>query len=641
MTQAEDRRAAMIQAGLNLIQQSLSIFDRDLRLVVWNRRYQEMFDLPDTLAAAGVSFEETIRYLVRRGEYGPVEDVEAAVRIRVEAARAFMPHYMERRRANGRWISVEGAPLPQGGWVTVYTDITEVKLQEILLRSRSEELSGELVAHAERLSQANRSLAASNIALEEAKRELTEMEARIRLTTEMMPAHIAHVDRDLSYTYTNRRASAVIPGAQSDIIGMTGREALGEAVFAKIEPSLRQALEGSASVFEFTEDNSGHRIRSAFTPDRGADGRINGVYILSTDVTEETQARVALAQTRKREMAAQLTSGLAHDFANLLTIILGLQSRLERADLPRGARDLVASTVAAARRGGALLDRIASISGKRALRPVPVVLRSFLADLRAMAGPVLPDPITLDISLAGLEAPVLLDAGALQDSLLNLILNAKDAIGPGQAGRISLRVRNVAETWIEFTVTDTGPGFSPEALEHALDPFFTTKGGAGSGLGLSMVYDQTTLSGGVVQLANAPDGGARVVLRLPHRRVMDAPSPLLVLLVEDNDDIRETVRGMLRDLGHKVIEATSGAEALELADLPGIDLVLSDIRLPGVPDGVDLAMTLTGRERRTPRVVLMSSLPPRDPRRAASPVPVLTKPFDATTLEDFLAMVRP
>ena len=86
MTQAEDRRAAMIQAGLNLIQQSLSIFDRDLRLVVWNRRYQEMFDLPDTLAAAGVPFEETIRYLVRRGEYGPVEDVEAAVRIRVEAA---------------------------------------------------------------------------------------------------------------------------------------------------------------------------------------------------------------------------------------------------------------------------------------------------------------------------------------------------------------------------------------------------------------------------------------------------------------------------------------------------------------------------------------------------------------------------
>jgi chromosome segregation ATPase len=129
------------------------------------------------------------------------------VRTRVEAARAFQPHYMERQRANGRWISVEGAPLPQGGWVTVYTDITEIKLQEQLLRARSEELSGQLFAHAERLSLANRELAATNAALAEAKRELTEIEARTRLTTEMMPAHIAHVNRDLVYTYSNRRLS--------------------------------------------------------------------------------------------------------------------------------------------------------------------------------------------------------------------------------------------------------------------------------------------------------------------------------------------------------------------------------------------------------------------------------------------------
>ena len=104
---------------------------------------------------------------------------------------------MERTRANGRTISVEGSPLQQGGWVTVYTDITEIKAQEALLRGRSEELSEELLAHAERLAQTNRQLAATNAALEEAKRELTEMEARTRLVTEMMPAHIAHVGQDL------------------------------------------------------------------------------------------------------------------------------------------------------------------------------------------------------------------------------------------------------------------------------------------------------------------------------------------------------------------------------------------------------------------------------------------------------------
>ena len=149
-------RASLTAAGLNLIQQALSIFDSDLRLALCNRRYQDMFGLPDWLTRPGVTFEDTIRYLVRQGEYGPVLDEAEAVRVRVETARAFQPHYMERKRANGRWISVEGAPLTQGGWVTVYTDITEIKVQEGLLRARSEELSEQVLANAERLAQANR-----------------------------------------------------------------------------------------------------------------------------------------------------------------------------------------------------------------------------------------------------------------------------------------------------------------------------------------------------------------------------------------------------------------------------------------------------------------------------------------------------
>mgnify|MGYP003632305096 CR=1 FL=1 len=188
MQPTQDVRTAMTAAGLNLIQQALSIYDSDLKLAVCNRRFVEMFDLPPELGQPGASFAETIRYLVTRGEYGEVDEVEQAVAARVQAARAFEPHYMERMRPGGRWISVEGAPLTQGGWVTVYTDITEVKLQEALLRARSAELSDQVLANAERLSQANRALAATNTALEEAKRELTEIEARTRLTTEMMPA---------------------------------------------------------------------------------------------------------------------------------------------------------------------------------------------------------------------------------------------------------------------------------------------------------------------------------------------------------------------------------------------------------------------------------------------------------------------
>ncbi|AXQ94096.1 PAS-domain containing protein [Cereibacter azotoformans] len=632
MPEREEALEALTRAGLNLIQQALSIYDSDLKLAVWNRRFREMFDLPERLATSGADFTETIRYLVERGEYGPVDDPEQAVRTRVAAARTFQPHYMERERPSGRWISVEGAPLPQGGWVTVYTDITEIKLQESLLRARSEVLSGEVLANAERLAQANRALAATNAALEEAQRELTEMEARTRLTTEMMPAHIAHVGRDLRYTYSNRRLSQVIPGRPSDILGLTGREALGDEVFARIRPCLLRALEGEPSVLEFTAEDSGTRIRSAFTPDRIGEGPINGVYILSMDVTAETQAREALIQTRKRELTAQLTSGLAHDFANLLTVILGLQGRLERMDLSEEGRQLVAATIAAARRGGGLLDQIASISGKRALNPVATVLARFLSDLRLMAGPTLPDGVALEIVMPDPIPPVMLDAGALQDAALNLILNARDAIG-GRGGTIRLTARAVRDTWIEILVEDDGPGFSEPALEHALDPFFTTKGGVGSGLGLSMVYDQIKLAGGTVRIGNRPGGGAAVQLRLPLRRADEPAAPMLVLLVEDDPDIREAVRGMLRAAGHSVIEAASADEALTLIDLPGVGLVLSDVNLPGQRSGLDLAAELAARTHPA-RLVLMTSLPPGNARRqsAEALAPVLAKPFDATQL---------
>lgn len=632
----------LARAGLNLIQQALSIFDSDLRLAVCNQRYKEMFNLPDALVTPGASFEDTIRFLVSRGEYGPQPDPDAAVQMRVETARAFQPHYMERQRPNGRWISVEGAPLPQGGWVTVYTDISEIKLQEQLLRARSEELSGQLFAHAERLSLANRALAATNAALAEAKRELTEIEARTRLTTEMMPAHIAHVNRALYYTYSNRRLSTLMPGLRGDVVGLHASVALGEATFAKIQPHMARALAGAASVCEITHDESGRRIRVALTPDPGIalpDGSRagGGVYILSTDITEETQARAALLQTRKRELAAQLTSGLAHDFANLLTIILGLQGKLARLpDLPDSAADLARATIGAARRGGRLLQRIGAISGPRRMRAEVTDLEVLLDDLKMMASPSLPDETRLHIDLEPGLGLLQLDQGAVQDSLLNLILNARDALGAG-GGSIALRVRRVRDTWLEISVTDTGPGFTAEALQRGLDPFFSTKGGEGSGLGLAMVYDHATLCGGSVRLSNPASGGARVTLRLPLRPADPRTPSRLVLLVEDSPEIRIHVREMLCASGHTVIEAANATEAEALAMLDGIGMVLSDINLAGRETGLALLDRLRDR---LPGVAmgLMTSLPPSDAlhRAAARQHDVLPKPFGPGDLSAFL-----
>lgn len=629
----------LTRAGLNLIQQALSIFDSDLRLVVSNQRYQEMFGLPHALASPGATFEETIRFLVGCGEYGPQADPEAAVQVRVETARAFQPHYMERQRANGRWISVEGAPLPQGGWVTVYTDITEIKLQERLLRARSEELSGQLFAHAERLSLANRELASTNKALEEAKRELTEIEARTRLTTEMMPAHIAHVNRDLVYTYSNRRLSTLMPGTPGDVVGLHASVALGPSTFARIRPHMERGLAGEASVCEITHEDSGRRIRVALTPDPGAEGQQAGagVYILSTDITEETQARAALLQTRKRELAAQLTSGLAHDFANLLTIILGLQGKLARLPgLPTEAAEIARATIGAARRGGTLLQRIGSISGHREMRAEPTDLEQVLDDLQMMANPSLPSQTRLRISLDQGLGHLMLDQGALQDSLLNLILNARDAMGQS-GGEIRLSGRRVRDTWLEISVEDDGPGFSDAALLRGLDPFFTTKGGEGSGLGLAMVYDHASLSGGSVRLSNHAGGGGRVVLRLPWRPAGPAAKSRLVLLVEDSPEIRTHVREMLCAIGQNVIEATSATDAAALSTLEGIGLILSDIHLGQGETGLTLLERLRPH---LPQVAmgLMTSLPRADPlrQRATASFEVLQKPFDPGELRAFL-----
>ncbi|WP_371808045.1 PAS-domain containing protein [Ruegeria sp. HKCCA5463] len=612
----------MTTAGLNLIGQALSIYDSNLKLVLSNRRFKEMFDLPDELVERGALFRDTIHFLASRGEYGDEESVEEMVNLRVEQALAFEPHYMERVRPNGQVISIEGAPLPQGGWVAVYTDITGTRRAENLLRARSEELSEQLLGHAEELSATNRKLAATIKALEEAKRELTEIEARTRMMTEMMPAHIAHLDSTGRYDYSNRRLSAVLPGRPSEILGLHISEALGAAAYRRVKAHLAKAYDGETSVFEFNEDQDSRRIRVSFTPDDAG-----GVYVMSVDITEETQARVVLQQTRRRAMAAQMTSGLAHDFSNLLTIILGMQSKLNKMDLSDEAHELVAATQQTARRGGQLLNRIADMTGNRTPHPQATDMKALLEDLRILASPSLPRGVGLSVVNTLPDRALMLDPGMVQDALLNLVLNARDACG--SSGQITISAHTIGEIWVEITVSDTGPGFTPEALEKALNPFFTTKGSDGSGLGLPMVYDTVKLAGGDLNLKNTPSG-ASVVLRLPYR-----PAPPvqdgLVLLVEDSEDLRGQFRDMLVELGFAVIEANSVDEALALINsVEDISLVLSDIRLEGSGTGLDILRQV----KPGLPCILMTSLPSSDPlyQRALALAPVLRKPFSQAQL---------
>lgn len=635
-------RDLMTRAGLNLIQQALTIYDAKLRLVLSNRRFQEMFDLPAHLHKPGAAFSDCIMHLALRGDYGKLSDIESFVKERVEKAKSFTPHYMERVRANGQVISVEGTPLPHGGWVAVYTDITQIKRQEDMLRARSEELSGQLTAYSQELTTTNRKLASTISILEQSQQDLREVEARTRLTTEMMPAHIAHVGLDRRYTYSNKRLNLVMPGRPANIINRHIAEALGAQTYSLIEPHLNNALDGKSSVFEFTDELSSRRIRTAFTPDTSDPIQVSGVYVLSMDVTEEAQARATLQQQSKREMASHLTSGLAHDFSNLLTIIMGAQGRLAERDLPPDARQLVDATLNAATRGGALLNSIADMVGNRAPHPQAITMKDVFDQLAPLAYSALDAQHNLILKPPKTDKQWLLDAGQLMDALLNLILNARDAIG--QSGTITLAAKIVKDTWIEFVVTDTGQGFSTNALQHAFDPFFTTKGENGTGLGLSMVYDVAKMNGGSLVIQNG-FRGARVTLRLPARQAIAQRPPGMALLVEDQTDLRDVFRNYLTGMGYSVIEASDAGEARALlGELSEITLILTDLQLKGEETGVDLISSLADEK---PLVLFMSSLPTTHPLviSAQRMAPVLAKPFEIgdlrATLKDVLNVTAP
>lgn len=275
----------LLRSGLNLIQQALSIYNSDLKLVFANKRFEAMFGLPAELIQPGAEFGETIRYLAEAGEYGSIKNVGDYVKERVAQALNFEQHYVERQRSNGRWISVEGGPLRQGGWIAVYTDITDIRRQEDMLRERSDDLSGKLLDRSEELARANRALEATINRFRETQQHLEAAEARVRLAAETTPAHIARLDRQEIYTYSNRRLPLSAANGVDNIIGHTAADVLGPSIYQEIAPALRSALVGEAKVVEFKISSDGRTIRAAFTPDKNASDLVTGVYVLSMDVT--------------------------------------------------------------------------------------------------------------------------------------------------------------------------------------------------------------------------------------------------------------------------------------------------------------------------------------------------------------------
>ena len=636
MKASTDQLYDMTLSGLNLIKQAISIHDKDLRLIVANRRFQKMFNLPDHLVRSGAEFRDILLYLSNKGDYGPLDDVEAFVDEKVELARAFEPHYFERSRANGTSISVEGNPLSQGGWISVYTDITEVKRQEDFFRSHAASLSEELVQRSEALAQTNRKMAATVTALEAAKEELTDSREHLALINEMTPAHIAHVNAKGIYTHSNGKLPTILSRAERQVVGRSFEAVLGPDIWSHVAPRFENVLRGNPSVSEFYDEISDRYIRLAMTPDQDDDGNVRGTYILSMDVTDEVSARSALTHARRRELASQLTSGMAHDFANLLTIIMGQQAQLE--DLANNNPKIahVSATIkSAAKRGGELIESLSRIESPRNLDPESVDLASFLENVGRLANAAVPAETEISITSNIPDERLIFDPGFAQDAILNLVLNSSEAMNG--TGRVQVQLSRFQDHMLEILVLDDGPGFTEDGLANALAPFHSTKGGKiGRGLGLSAAFDFAKSCGGTLRLRNRPEGGASVSLRIPYSR-MKAKNAGLVLLVDDDHDVRLTVRTYLRRAGHAVIEAVTVAEAAKLVGIDGLTHVVTDLAIGETETGLDVAALVPDHIP----VLVITGLPKSNSLRQAAECKnlVLSKPFDFEALENALMKV--
>ena len=651
-------RQQTLQAGLDLLDQGLTVFDADLKLVAWNRAFLQLLDFPADLAFVGASFESFIRYNAQRGEYGE-DDIDAAVAARVDKAREFVPHDIERVRPDGSVLRITGQPLPGHGFVTLYSDVTEQRRAEQALRQANSELESRVLARTAELQASNQRLREALEANEQITASLRRSEHQMRLVTDSIPALVAYFRADRTYTYVNRGYQDWFGLDPHKPDAVSAREFLGSDVYERIKPNISRALAGEAVTFDYelhTVAGQTLAVRTTLVPDIAADGDVVGCFELTFDVTQEKQSQALVVRAQKMKAMGQLTGGLAHDFNNILTVIIGNLSALADAR-PQDplVTEFTGPAIAAARRGAELIRGLMTFARQQPLQAGAVDVTALTQSVTRLVRPALPVTLQLDVVLDREPAWTWVDATQLENALVNLILNARDATQ--SHGRIVVRTsthtiderqaerqRVQPGTYVCLEVVDDGVGMDAATVSRIFEPFFTTKqAGSGTGLGMSMVYGFVRQSGGAIQVNSTPGQGTTVSLCLPAIEVpTDVPAlddtdfasdrsrRGVALLVEDDPDVRRVVRRSLLDLGFAVIEAAHAQEAQAiLAQMPDINLLLSDIMMPGEMNGVGLAR-LARLQRPQMQVLLMSGCAPSGDE--LMDLPVLPKPFSTRDL---------
>jgi signal transduction histidine kinase/ActR/RegA family two-component response regulator len=490
-------------------------------------------------------------------------------------------------------------------------------------------------------------------------------------------ALIAARDRHLVAWQSAEQSAGTLRVSLANALEMLARQQANEAASSATDEELAVAFEEAQTLAEELVAANDALMRSNHELDRrvaertaALDAANKSLEMLNADlqrrVDEEAAARqeaqLRLFQAQKLEAIGQLTGGIAHDFNNLLTVITSSAQFLQRSDDPTRRQRLVHRIEEAAWRGADLTRRLLAFGRRQPLHPDRVELGVQAVGLTELLRHTLREDIQIQMQFDTGLWPAEADVAALELALLNLVVNARDAMPNG--GQITLTAHNAAmhngqsSRWglaegdyIEICVTDTGQGMPPDVLERVFEPFFTTKEpGKGTGLGLAQVYGFVKQSGGTAWVESRPGHGTSVHLLLPRSlrerssetsqvdmvggRIPHGAGPISILVVEDNDDVATAVMDMLAQLGHEAVHVASVGAALGVisGDRP-IDLVFTDVLLPGGGSGLDLARELTQRKPDVPVVLTSGYGGGVTGRLAAANLPFLRKPYRIEALK--------
>ena len=383
-----------------------------------------------------------------------------------------------------------------------------------------------------------------------------------------------------------------------------------------------------------------------------------GFAKITRDITERRESQLKfeqmqaqLAESQKLDALGQLTGGVAHDFNNLLMIISGSLHTLKQGigDNPRGQRALTAIE-AAAKRGAALTGQLLTFARRQSVNPEPINVAERIDAVRDVLGTGVGGAVALQFDLDRNAWPVVVDVTELETALVNLVINARDAMPAGGVITISthndtLREETRAGDYVAISVADTGVGIPPDVLSRIFDPFFTTKPvGKGTGLGLSQVHGFAHQAGGTVKVTSEIGQGTKITILLPRNDAgpavdqshgVDAGGSGTVLLVEDNPDVATVSASLLEQLGFTVRRVADAEAALSEIERDGIDMVFTDIVMPGKMDGLALARHLKALRPGLP--ILLATGYSDAAANVLGDFPILRKPYEIHQLSQAIA----